>query len=354
MLFDMMNDAGDRVRLFDSWLSVPLPSGTAAFHYRWLRHNCDVDRHPKTRERTVCSSELPDDVRATRAAIEDDALVVDWAHDGRRSRYALDWLARHAYGASEAPPPPSDVGAIEIRTGDLGARVDAALALVARRGAAVVRGGEASPEGTERLIEGFERRGLTVRGTHFGRIEDLRTDNTTNANTDQLGYTDAAIDLHTDQPFLDDPPHLQLLHSVRKAEQGGANAVVDARAAAAYLAAVDRSANAILARTPVDFHRRQKSFESRVVAPIFEGEGDAFVIRYSYFTMAPHRLPFDEMAAFYRAYDAFARLVRNPDHQYRFLLEPGDWLVYDNRRMLHARTGFRGARWMRGVYFDPA
>ena len=31
--------------------------------------------------------------------------------------------------------------------------------------------------------------------THFGRIEDLRTDNTTNQNTDQLGYTDAAINL---------------------------------------------------------------------------------------------------------------------------------------------------------------
>ncbi len=49
--------------------------------------------------------------------------------------------------------------------------------------------------------------------THFGRIEDLRTDNTTNQNTDQLGYTDAAINLHTDQPFIADPPgilHLRL------------------------------------------------------------------------------------------------------------------------------------------------
>ena len=44
--------------------------------------------------------------------------------------------------------------------------------------------------------------------THFGRIEDLRTDNTTNQNTDQLGYTDAAINLHTDQPYIADPPGL--------------------------------------------------------------------------------------------------------------------------------------------------
>jgi hypothetical protein len=33
-------------------------------------------------------------------------------------------------------------------------------------------------------------------------------------------------------------------------------------------------------------------------------------------------------------------------------LEAGDALLYDNARMLHARTGFQGARWVRGVYFD--
>ena len=45
--------------------------------------------------------------------------------------------------------------------------------------------------------------------THFGRYEDLRTDNTTNANTDQLGYTNAAVDLHSDQTFLAAPPRFQ-------------------------------------------------------------------------------------------------------------------------------------------------
>ena len=37
---------------------------------------------------------------------------------------------------------------------------------------------------------------------------------------------------------------------------------------------------------------------------------------------------------------------------YRFLLNAGDYLLYDNHRMLHARTAFRGARWLRGIYFD--
>ena len=45
-------------------------------------------------------------------------------------------------------------------------------------------------------------------------------------------------------------------------------------------------------------------------------------------------------------------LVRAPEHQYRFALRPGDWVLHDDHRMLHARTGFRGARWVRGVHFD--
>ena len=42
--------------------------------------------------------------------------------------------------------------------------------------------------------------------------------------------------------------------------------------------------------------------------------------------------------------------VRDARHHYRFALAPGDFLLYDNHRM----PAFRGARWVRGIYFDPA
>jgi len=68
--------------------------------------------------------------------------------------------------------------------------------------------------------------------------------------------------------------------------------------------------------------------------------------------MAPQRLPFSQMEGWYRAYRRFADIVRSPANQYRLRLEAGDFLLYDNHRMLHARTAFQGARWLRGVYFD--
>jgi gamma-butyrobetaine dioxygenase/trimethyllysine dioxygenase len=352
------------VTLFDGWLRVTLSTTTSAdFHYRWLRNNCNIDRHPVTLERTVCSSELPDALRVERAWISAEALRVVWANDGRESVYPLAWLDAHAYAkdrAGSAPsPPPSDVASIEIdaRGLDLDAQVERALSLARERGAALVRRvpGEtrAPEEETERIIDRLAARGLNVIGTHFGRIEDLRADNTTNQNTDQLGYTDAAIGLHTDQPFLDRPPRYQLLQSIRVADEGGESALVDGQAAAAWLRSTDRASYELLLRTSVTFHRKQRHFESVVRAPLLgEGEGGRFLIRYSYFTLAPHALPFDEMEAFYRAYDRFARLVRDPRHQLRFLLRGGDFLLYENHRMLHARTSFRGPRWVRGVYFD--
>lgn len=353
------------VTLHDRWLRVGFgpARGHADFHLRWLRHNCDVDRHPTTGERVVDASDLPATLTAAAASVDGDALRVRWAHDGRESRYALSWLAEHAYARDrdDAPPPPSDLARVTFLA-PRGALCDAApdaLARVRAEGAAVVRRDPSDTDDpaaqTEDLIAAFSALGLRVIGTHFGRVEDLRTDNTTNANTDQLGYTDAAVDVHTDQPFLDDPPRYQLLQSIRAADAGGENAVVDALAAARHLRAVDLPAYETLTRVPVRFHRKQRAFERIVDAPLLRDVDDParFMVRYSYFTTAPYQRPFAEMDAWYRAYETFARIVRDPRHQYRFTLRPGDFVLYDNHRMLHARTAFRGPRWVRGVYFDP-
>lgn len=347
----------------DDFLRVHFTPGEgphhADFHWFWLRHNSELDRHPLTRERIVCSSELPLDPqpRAVRIAEDTEAIDIDWGDraDGQVSRYASDWLRAHAYAADRAPAPvpPSDDRAITVDFARLEEPLERiVLKTLARTGLLVVRGFGLD---TEALIDTLGREGLSVIGTHFGRIEDLRTDNTTNQNTDQLGYTNSAIQLHTDQPFLERPPRYQLLHCQQPAESGGANAVVDALAAAHYLADVDRPAFELLRTVPVTFHRKQKSFEKVLVSPILDFDAPGgFRVRYSYFTLAPHRRPFAEMEAWYRAYNRFARLVRDERHQYRFQLQAGDFLIYDNWRMLHARTAFTGARWVRGVYFDPA
>lgn len=328
--------------------------GAFLFHYFWLRHNAPEDVHEKTRERILDARSIPLEIHPQSVAVVGSQLVIDWGN--ARSRYELSWLAEHAYAHEEKAlvPPSSDVTKIELHAADftnLDALREAAHALTREHGAVVVRG---AGEDTEALIAAFERGGLAVRGTHFGRIEDLRTDNTTNQNTDQLGYTDAPIDLHTDQPFLDEPPRYQMLHGLRAADEGGESILVDARAAARYLRQVDEEAFRIITTTPVTFHRKQKAFERIVTSPLLavDATGALQRVRHSYFTFAPFALRFDQMESFYRAYQRFSRVIHERAHQWRFLLAPGDFVLYDNHRTLHARTGFRGPRWVRGIYFD--
>ena len=360
-----------RIEPHERWLRVHFgagPSAHADFHWFWLRHQCDRDRHPLTGERTLDAADVPLDIRPRSVALDEAAgrVVIAWDEpSGRESAYPLSWLQAHAYAPdrAEVPPPPSDVGRVTLDAGQgtgAAAVVDACLGRLRRDGLAVVRRfsggpGRAPEDDTEPLIEAFAAAGLALIGTHFGRVEDLRTDNTTNQNTDQLGYTDAGIDLHTDQPFLDRPPRYQLLQCIRAADEGGENYLVDALAAARYLESIDAPAFGLVSTVPVRFHRKQRAFERVVVSPILTMNGpEGFQVRSSYFTLAPFDRPFAEMEAWFRAYQRFAGVVRDRRHQYRFTLEPGDFVIYDNHRMLHARTAFSGPRWLRGVYFDPA
>ncbi|HEX4421163.1 MAG TPA: TauD/TfdA family dioxygenase [Kofleriaceae bacterium] len=341
--------------LHDGFVRVIDADHHADFHLRWLRHNCELDRHPATGERLTDSAALPDALVATEATIDDGVLRVRWAHDQRVSRFPLAWLRRHAYAIDRVavPRPRSDLRTLELDgTPGPAAVVDALLARVDHHGAAVVRREYATPEAeTAAWIAALESRGLGVIASHAGRIEDLRTD-TTNAHTDQLGYTDAAIDLHTDQPFLDEPPRYQLVQGVRVADTGGETVLADGAAAFRYLASHDAEAADRLLHTPVRFHRKQRQLEREVVAPIVTQRDGRLRVRVSYFTMAPFQLAFDRMAGWYRAYDQLVRILRDPAHHVRFQLRPGDVVVYDNHRMLHGRTAFRGPRWVRGVYID--
>ncbi len=247
---------------------------------------------------------------------------------------ALAWLRQHAYSATCPASPPSP--SIEAATISWGSQTTAALCasllpvlqqhgcVVVRRTAEAHLSEDAICAETEDIIAALDALGFKLRGSHFGRLEDLRTDNQTNQNTDQLGYTDAAVDLHTDQPFIDHPPQYQLLQCIRCAISGGSNYIADSWAVSAYIQATHSRYHHLLSTVPVTFHRQQAAFESIHVSPILQAKQ----IRYSYFTVAPFSLPFADMTEWYDAYSHLSRCLRNPDHQFKFLLQPGDFVLY--------------------------
>ncbi|RUP47059.1 hypothetical protein BC936DRAFT_146184, partial [Jimgerdemannia flammicorona] len=360
-------------------LRFPNPSATHAdFHYFWLRHNCPClsgCRHPLSKERVIDSIDFSMHIQPLEASVVDDELHIVWDDaEHHVTVYPLEWLRENAYALarSEVVPPGSDNTKVVLEyaeflekwgdgKGGLSEeglrryRLDCGLRLKVY-GLVVIKG---RGQDTEGIIREFITEKHEVISTHFGRIEDLRTDNTTNKNTDQLGYTNATVDLHTDQPYIENPPGFQFLQCVRQADVGGDSYLCDAFQAARYIRSeISSRVYDLLTTVPVRFDRRQAAFQSLVVRPLIEpvaaGSSDLKQVRFSYFTHAPHDEPFERMQEWYEAYNTFAGLVRDPKFQYRFRLQPGDLVLYDNFRMLHARTAFKGSRHMRGVYFDTS
>ncbi len=88
----------------------------------------------------------------------------------------------------------------------------------------------------------------------------------------------------------------------------------------------------------------ETDFEDRVVGIHFNGR-----------SMAALDLPAERIEPWYRAYRAFARLLRRPEGEVRLRLAPGDLVMMMNQRALHGRTAFdpnRGRRHLQGCYID--
>jgi gamma-butyrobetaine dioxygenase len=195
-----------------------------------------------------------------------------------------------------------------------------------------------------------------VRETNYGRLFDVRVE----ATPANLAYTGLPIAPHTDNPYRDPVPTIQLLHCLATAVEGGDSALVDGFLAAARLREEDPAAFAILTRTPVTFAYSDATAELRATRPMIgvDPRGRIREVRFNHRSMQPLRpgpgRPVEETVAFYSAYRAFAQQVTRPDLMLTFRLAPGDCVVFDNTRILHARTGFAatGRRHLQGCYAD--
>ena len=191
-----------------------------------------------------------------------------------------------------------------------------------------------------------------VRETNYGRLFDVRAGNSP-AN---LAFTSLPIPPHTDNPYRDPVPTVQLLHCLHNAADGGDSGFVDGFRAAAALRAADPAAFATLAVTPVTFAYRDAAAELSATRPLIslDTRGRIREIRVNSRSLQPARLPGARAAAFYAACRAFTELLSGPAAMLAVRLRPGDCAVFDNTRVLHSRTGFArgGARHLQGCYAD--
>jgi gamma-butyrobetaine dioxygenase len=333
--------------------SVSSPS--LGFPAVWLRHNCPCPdcRDPVTGQRLVEITEISNGTVATVTAELAESLEVTFAPGGHRSVFCRAWLAANGASVAEpdapdAPDPRTEDGKVLWRAADLAAVAAAdwasyladggvreyLLDAVARYGAGLLRGVPVEDGRVTAVAETFGY----VRETNYGRIFDVRVV----ADPANLAFTSRAIAPHTDNPYRDPVPTLQLLHCLRDADLGGDTVLIDGFAAAAALRAADPESFGVLTQTPIAFSYVDKETSLTARQPLIAlgPRGRIACVRLNNRSMRPVRLPFDQAEAVYAAYRAWARLVARPEFALRLRLAPGDCLVFDNTRILHARTAF--------------
>ena len=224
------------------------------------------------------------------------------------------------------------------------------LGAIRRYGFAVLREGPIQPAAVLDVVALFG----FVRETNYGKLFDVRTE----VNPSNLAFTGLALSPHTDNPYRDPAPTIQVLYCLENSAMGGASTVVDGFAVAEHLSREHPEAFDLLSRYPVNFEFAGTSAVwLSATKPILEvtAEGQVVAVRYNNRSIGPiSTVPFDDMVSYYDAMRTFETLLNSPEFTVTFRLEPGECFVVDNTRVLHGRTGYagEGSRWLQGCYAD--
>lgn len=338
------------------------------FHALWLRDSAlDAEtRSPGNGQRLVTLLDLPRDVLITNADVAaDGALRLTLAPENKEIAFPADWLQANAYDAPQHAEkgwlphgvetwdsglqsriPRGRWGAVSSQRAALGEW----LAGVRRYGFAVLDGVPTKPGALCDVAGLFGY----VRETNYGRWFEVRAE----VNPNNLAYTNLGLQAHTDNPYRDPVPTLQLLACLENTVEGGDSIVVDGFRAAERLREENASSFDLLSRFCARFeYAGSAGVRLRARKPMIElaADGELIGIRFNNRSTAPLRdIPFEHMEAYYAAYRRFAELIEDPSMEVTFKLAPGELFIVDNTRVLHARKAFSGSgrRWLQGCYAD--
>jgi gamma-butyrobetaine dioxygenase len=337
----------------------------------WLRDNCQCRdcRDPASGQRLTIITDQAANVTVTDAVESADGLHVTFGPDGHEAVFTRTWLAGHTmsepdsrsedakrlWSGRDLPAGPPATSWPDYRTNDA-VRLRCLRELLAA-GFMLLTDVPISEGAVLDVAASFGY----VRETNYGRLFNVRAEA---GPSNHLAYTSLPIGPHTDHPYREPVPTIQLLHCLSNAASGGQTGLLDGFRAAAQLRAEDPAGFDCLTRTAVTFAYSDPTAHLGANRPMIELNAAGLIrgVRYNSRSMQPLRpragaTPIqaaDEMREFYLAYRAFASILLRPYLSLRFDLAPGDCIVFDNTRVLHSRTGFAatGERHLQGCYAD--
>lgn len=325
------------------------------FHSIWLRDNCSCEEcgDHSGGHRFWELNQAPDNL-SVEAEMAGDLLRLIWKADGHVTHYDPAWLRAHCYSESardKRRPLPQTWDA--SMTGDLpevdypSARREPVellrlLDAVRRRGICLLRNAPADPAATEQIA------GLIghIRETHYGRVFEI----VSTPEPKVIANAPVPLRPHTDENFREPPPGVMIFHSIRASEDGGgASVMTDGFKLAEDFRELDPEGFELLTRVPIPHRRFIDGVGLRAEAPVIglDHFGQIREFRLNERTMGPIDLPSELIEPVYAALGKLLEMTYDPNYHLHHLLRDGEALVFDNARVLHARTGFNGNRHVR-------
>jgi gamma-butyrobetaine dioxygenase/trimethyllysine dioxygenase len=288
------------------------------------------------------------------AVTSNDRMIhIEWA-DGHQSTFPVVWLRAHCFADNERAKRRHnpilwdasitgnvpEIDYIKAKTSD--SELLHLFDSVRTYGMCLVRNVPADPAATEEIAGTFG----FIRETHYGRVFEIIT----TPNPVVIANAPTPLRPHTDENFREPPPGIMIFHTIRASEDGGGKSVMtDGFKLAEDFKAIDPEGYELLTKVPIPHRRFIEKVGLRAEAPIITLDyfGNIAQFRMNERTMGPIDLPHDLIEPVYNAITKLLALSYESKYHMHHLLASGEALVFDNARVLHARTGFNGNRHVR-------
>ncbi|KAI9472216.1 MAG: hypothetical protein EXX96DRAFT_349270 [Benjaminiella poitrasii] len=352
-------------------------SDTASYSYLWLRDNCPCPQclHPSSRQKLHSSADVPLDIKPIQVKPVGEGFEITWNQPLRHgkkdvnhvSRFPADFLQRYQSNESSEKfrfnhlrPQTWNASEYDLDwvSFDSYMNTDQGLHTIVQRlynrGLAFIKD---VPLKDDACTQVAERIG-PVQETFYGRDFDVKNV----AKSINIAYTSLYLGFHMDLMYLDSPPGIQLLQSLKNTVTGGASIFVDSFRAVELLKEKYTEDYEVLKKTPVTFHYNNNGHHMYYKRPtIVEDEAHSGPAWDSHVNYAPQfQGPLDDLSSadakkFYSAFQRFADFIEDDSLRFQLTLQPGQLVLFANRRVLHGRTSFdpaSGDRHLKGTYLN--
>ena len=193
----------------------------------------------------------------------------------------------------------------------------------------------------------------SVRRTNFGEYFDVKSKPAPN----DLAYTSLHLSPHTDNPYRNPVPCIQLLHCIQNEVSGGHSTLVDGYTVTEDLKIENPDLYKILTEVKVKFKFIDKEVVLEDWSELIKLNDDKTFkqVRFSPRLDYVPVLDKEKLDMYYRARKKLSEMYNSEKYRIEFRLEPKDLLMMDNYRSLHGRTSFdtnEGDRFLQGCYID--